>query len=69
MLELQVTMMSMWWTTRDKVRDFLDDISGDDRGEVTAMTVLIVILSIAALGAGAVIATKIGNNAKKVPEP
>ena len=69
MLELQVTMMSMWWTTRDKVRDFLDELSGDDRGEVTAMTVLIVILSIAALGAGAVIATKIGNNAKKVPEP
>lgn len=69
MLELQLTMLSMWWTTRDTIRQRWDESKGDDRGEVTATTAMIVLLVIAAIGAGAVIATKIGNNAKKVPEP
>ena len=40
-----------------------------DRGEVTATTALIVILVIAAIAAGGVIAIKIANNANNVPEP
>ena len=45
--------------------------AGDDRdrGEVTATTAIIVLLVIAAIAAGTVIATAITNNANNVPSP
>lgn len=68
MLELQMQVLTAWWSARDAISRRLT-ASRDDRGEVTATTALIVILVIAAIAAGGVIATKIGNNADNVPEP
>lgn len=69
MLELQVQMLTMWWHASDTIAERLRLARDDERGEVTAQTAMTVLLVIAALAAGAVIATKIGNNADKVPEP
>lgn len=67
MLDLQVKVWSAWHDARGRV---LERVAEDrDRGEVTATTAMIVILVIAAIAAGGVIATKIGNNAAAVPEP
>ncbi len=67
MLDLQVKVWSAWLHARGRA---LERVADDrDRGEVTAQTALIVILVIAAIAAGGVIATKIGNNAEAVPEP
>lgn len=70
MLELQVQLWSAWLRAAAVTRQRLVEASGErDRGEVTATTALIVILVIAAIAAGGVIAIKIANNANNVPEP
>ena len=67
MLEFQINLLTAWWAAADAAHARL--ASDRDRGEVTAQTALIVILVIAALAAGAVIAAKINNHADAVPEP
>jgi len=68
MLELQVKVLAAWHRAGDTLRNrAAHEI--DDRGEVTAATVLIVILVIAAITAGGVIAGKIISNAEAVPTP
>ena len=69
MLQLQLAILTAWWSTRDAVLERFDDLTGDDRGDVTASTVLTVIIVVAALAAGGIIATKIVNNAKAIPDP
>lgn len=67
MLQLQINLLTAWWATTTAVKDRYD--SDRDRGEITAATALIVILVIAAIAAGGIIAAKILSNAENVPEP
>ncbi len=67
MLKQQIKMLAAWYAVGDAMRD--RDREDRDRGEVTATTALIVLLVIAAIAAGTIIATKITNNANNVPEP
>ena len=67
MLELQVKILSAWHHAGESMRARAK--AGDDTGDVTASTALTVLLVVAALAAGAVIAAKIANNAAAVPEP
>ena len=69
MLELQLSLLTMWWSASDAIRERLANARDDDRGEITATTVIIVILVIAAITAGGVIASKITSNANNVPSP
>jgi hypothetical protein len=69
MLELQLSLLSMWWSASDKVRERLADARDDERGEISSTTAIIVILVIAAIAAGGVIAGKIVSNANNVPTP
>jgi hypothetical protein len=60
----------VWWTiTADVIRDRLEAARHDDRGEVTATTALIVLLVVAAITAGGIIAAKLVANANNVPSP
>lgn len=68
MLEMQVKVLSAWHAAGEAVRRRSID-PRDERGEVTATTALIFLLVVAAIAAGAVIATKITGNADKVPSP
>ena len=70
MLEVQLQVLSLWYSAGDRLRAFQADATDQrDRGEVTATTALIVLLVIAAIAAGGVIAAKIVGNANKVPDP
>jgi beta-lactamase regulating signal transducer with metallopeptidase domain len=69
MLELQLGLLTMWWSASDQIRERLANARDDERGEITATTAIIVILVIAAIGAGGVIAAKIAANANNVPTP
>ena len=70
MLELQVRLLTMWHEAGDRLRTARVEAGNDrDRGEVTATTAIIVLLVIAAITAGTVIATAITNNANNVPSP
>lgn len=70
MLEIQVRMLMMWHEAGDRLRAVQARAADErDRGEVTAQTALIVLLVVAAIAAGGVIAGKIASNAGKVPEP
>lgn len=69
MLEMQLKLLALWLAAVDGARDRVAEARQDDRGEVTATTALIVLLVVAALAAGAVIAGKITGNANKVPSP
>ena len=67
LLEQQIRVLTAWYAAGDAMRDRVRE--DRDRGEVTATTALIVLLVIAAIAAGTIIATKINNNANNVPEP
>lgn len=56
-------------TALDDTRSRLAEASRNDRGEVTANTAFIVLLVVAAITAGGVIAAKLVANANKVPSP
>ena len=67
MLQFQVNLLTAWWKAAEAIeRQYEAD---RDRGEITATTAMIVILVIAAIAAGGVIAAKIVSNAENVPEP
>ena len=62
--------LAAWFRASDLTRERLRPARDDhDRGEVTATTALIVILVIAAIAAGGIIASKIASNANSVPSP
>lgn len=69
MLEIQIQLLTVWWAASTDLNQRLDRARHDDRGEVTATTALIVILVIAAIAAGGIIATRITDNANNVPSP
>ena len=68
MLELQVKVLAAWHRAGDALRERVVSET-DDRGEVTATTAFIVLLVVAAIAAGGVIAARILANAEAVPEP
>ena len=67
MLHFQVNLLTAWWEATKAIQRRYE--TDRDRGEITATTALIVILVIAAIAAGGVIAAKIASNAENVPEP
>ena len=67
MLQLQVHVLTRWWNARTTARRHLDEAR--ETGEITATTAMIVLLVIAAVAAGGIIATKIRDNANAVPSP
>lgn len=69
MLQLQMKILSAWVAASEAVTERLDEARHDDRGEVNAQTAFIVLLVIAAIGAGGIIANKIMENANSVPSP
>lgn len=69
MVQWELRLMMAWWAAGDRLRERVAEARHDDRGEVTATTALIVLLVIAAIAAGAVIASKITSNANNVPSP
>ena len=69
MLQLQMKVLSAWMAAGDAVNLRLQEARHDDRGEVNATTAFIVLLVIAAIAAGGVIANKITTNANNIPSP
>ena len=67
MLRIQLHILNTWSTGRGAARRRLDEAR--ETGEITATTAMIVILVIAAVAAGGIIATKIRANANNVPTP
>lgn len=67
MLQFQVLILNRWSHARAAAHRRLDDAR--ETGEITATTAMIVILVIAAVAAGGIIATKIRANANNVPTP
>lgn len=68
MLEQQVKVLMAWQWAGDTLRARREREIGD-RGEVTATTAMIMLLVVAAIAAGGVIAAKILDNAEAVPVP
>lgn len=69
MLQLQMKLLTAWMAAREAVTERLEEARHDDRGEVNAQTAFIVLLVIAAIAAGGIIATNITDNANNVPSP
>jgi len=67
-LEMQTRFITAWYAAGEAVRRKASD-SRNERGEVTATTALIFLLVVAAVAAGAVIASRIRSNADRVPTP
>jgi hypothetical protein len=69
MLNLQVQMLTAWLSARNRLCERARAARHDDRGEITSQTILIVLLAVAAITAGGVIAAKITGNANAIPSP
>jgi hypothetical protein len=69
MLHVQIQLLTAWWRAADAFGQRLQAARHDERGEITATTALIVILVVAAITAGGIIAAKIRANANNVPSP
>lgn len=68
MLEQQMKVLMAWQRAGETLRARRErEIR--DRGEVTATTAMIMLLVVAAIAAGGVIAAKILDNAEAVPTP
>ncbi len=67
MLNIQVALLTAWRMISDAAQDQIRDER--DRGEVTATTAMIVLLVVAAIAAGTIIAARITANANNVPSP
>jgi hypothetical protein len=67
MLELQIKLLIALLSVANSATSPIED--DRDRGEVTATTAIIVLLVIAAIAAGTIIATRITTNANNVPTP
>jgi heme A synthase len=67
MLNIQVALLTAWRMISDAAHDQIRDQR--DRGEVTATTAMIVLLVVAAIAAGTIIAARITANANNVPSP
>ena len=69
MLHIQLHLLGLWWQAGDVVRERLRAASDDDRGDVNATVVMIIIMVIATIAAGGIIASKIIDNANNIPSP
>ena len=70
MLDFQVRLLTAWLTAGEQLASRFTAAQTDkDRGEVTAQTAMIVLLVVAAIAAGIVIAAKINSNANNIPDP
>ena len=67
MLNIQVALLTAWQMVSDAAQDQIREQR--DRGEVTATTAMIVLLVVAAIAAGTIIAARITANANNVPSP
>jgi hypothetical protein len=67
MLDTPIKFLTAWLTATETVATRLQHER--DRGEVTATTAIIVLLVIAAIAAGTIIALRITDNAESVPSP
>jgi hypothetical protein len=68
MQHVQLELLKLWFRTSETISAAAER-SRDDRGEVTGQTALIVLLVIAAIAAGGIIATRITDNANNIPTP
>ena len=60
----------IWWlNATTTIRDKIDDARRDERGDVNATTVMIVLLVVGAITAGGIITAKLVGQAKKIPDP
>jgi hypothetical protein len=70
MNSIGIQLYAWWLTATTDLEERLAAASrGDDRGEVTATTALIVLLVGAAIPAGGIIAARLVANANNVPSP
>lgn len=67
MLNIQVALLTAWQMVSNAAQDQIREQR--DRGEVTATTAMIVLLVVAAIAAGTIIAARITANANNVPSP
>jgi hypothetical protein len=63
MIEVQIRLLTTWAAARRTIIER----AADDRGEVTAYTVMLVLMVAAALTVGGIIAAKMIGEANKIP--
>lgn len=68
MQHVQLELLKLWFQATETISKAAER-SRDERGEVTGQTAMIVLLVIAAIAAGGIIATRITDNANSIPTP
>jgi ABC-type Fe3+ transport system permease subunit len=67
MLPIQIQILSVWMTARDRVLDTARHARSDDRGELTGNVIFLAALAVAAAAVAAIIIARLNSNANKVP--
>jgi hypothetical protein len=68
MLQLQLFVIQAWLTAKQGVTERIENTDWtNDRGEITAQMIIIGILCLAAVAAGAIVTSKITGHVNKIP--
>lgn len=68
MLQLQLLVIQAWLTVKEGVTERVENLDWtNDRGEITAQMIIIGILCLAAVAAGAVVTSRIQGHVNKIP--
>jgi hypothetical protein len=66
-LPIQVQILSLWMTARDRVVEAARQARDDERGELTGNVIFLAALAVAAAAVAALIIARLNSNANKVP--
>ena len=67
LLPIQVQILAVWVTARNRVLDTVTHARDDERGELTASVIFLALLAVAAVAVATIVIAKITSNANKIP--
>jgi hypothetical protein len=67
LIPIQVHVLAVWMTARDRVLDSVARAREDERGELTASVIFLALLAVAAVTVAAIVIARITSNANKIP--
>jgi hypothetical protein len=67
LIPIQVHVLAVWMTARDRLLDGAVRARQDERGELTASVIFLALLAVAAVTVAAIVIAKMTSNANKIP--
>ncbi len=67
MLPIQIQILAVWMTARDRVLDTISRVGDDDAGELTGNVIFLAALAVAAAAVAVIVIARLNSNAGRIP--